>query len=144
MQNFDLLNKAYKDYIEQYLAEVFDRFGDQPQKLLYEAMQYSLLAGGKRIRPMLTLEFCRISGGDVEKAITSDKNPIWLAKKLAGKKLLPKIYIACGTEDHLISHSRKFRSMCRKRHLQSMEKHWKVQQRQFGSSIRKSWIKHTT
>ena len=29
MQNFELLNKAYKDYIEQYLEEVFERFGDQ-------------------------------------------------------------------------------------------------------------------
>ena len=34
-----------------------------------EAMRYSLLAGGKRIRPLLVLEFCRIAGGDVEKAL---------------------------------------------------------------------------
>ena len=26
-------------------------------------------AGGKRIRPLLVLEFCRIAGGDVEKAL---------------------------------------------------------------------------
>ena len=32
-------------------------------------MHYSLTAGGKRIRPMLVLEFCRISGGDTEKAL---------------------------------------------------------------------------
>ena len=32
-------------------------------------MQYSLMAGGKRLRPMLVLEFCRICGGDVEKAL---------------------------------------------------------------------------
>ena len=36
---------------------------------LAEAMRYSLLAGGKRIRPLLVLEFCRIAGGDVEKAL---------------------------------------------------------------------------
>ena len=68
MQNFDLLNKAYKDYIEQYLAEVFDRFGDQPQKILYEAMQYSLLAGGKRLRPIFAFDFCRMCGGDWHEA----------------------------------------------------------------------------
>ena len=49
--------------------------------------------------------------GDMEKAITSDKNPVWLAKKLAGKKNLPMIYIACGTEDHLLTHSRNFRDL---------------------------------
>ena len=32
-------------------------------------MRYSLLAGGKRIRPILTLEFCRVCGGDMEKAL---------------------------------------------------------------------------
>ena len=34
-----------------------------------EAMRYSLEGGGKRIRPCLTLEFCRICGGDVEAAL---------------------------------------------------------------------------
>ena len=33
------------------------------------AMKYSLSIGGKRIRPMLVLEFCRICGGDINKAI---------------------------------------------------------------------------
>ncbi|MFR5760433.1 MAG: polyprenyl synthetase family protein [Oscillospiraceae bacterium] len=32
-------------------------------------MRYSLLAGGKRIRPVLTLEFCRICGGDWRSAL---------------------------------------------------------------------------
>ena len=36
---------------------------------LLEAMDYSLMAGGKRIRPVLTLEFCRVCGGDTEKAL---------------------------------------------------------------------------
>lgn len=36
---------------------------------LQEAMRYSLLAGGKRIRPVLTLEACRICGGTVEAAL---------------------------------------------------------------------------
>ncbi len=36
---------------------------------LYDAMTYSLNAGGKRIRPVLVLEFCRITGNDFKKAI---------------------------------------------------------------------------
>ena len=36
---------------------------------LTEAMRYSLLAGGKRIRPILTLEFCRALGGGDEGAL---------------------------------------------------------------------------
>lgn len=40
-----------------------------PQKTLLEAMRYSLLAGGKRIRPVLTLAFCAAAGGDEEKAL---------------------------------------------------------------------------
>ncbi len=36
---------------------------------LSEAMRYSLLAGGKRIRPILVLQFCKASGGDVGMAL---------------------------------------------------------------------------
>lgn len=61
--------KEYKLIIENALEQCFNGFEKLPQSGLAEAMRYSLLAGGKRIRPMLTLEFCRISGGDVEKAI---------------------------------------------------------------------------
>ena len=37
------------------------------QGLILEAMEYSLMAGGKRLRPVLMLEFCRMCGGDREK-----------------------------------------------------------------------------
>ena len=36
---------------------------------LFEAEKYSLLAGGKRIRPVLALAFCRLFGGEAERAI---------------------------------------------------------------------------
>ena len=36
---------------------------------LEEAMRYSLLAGGKRIRPILSMEFCRAAGGSVEEGL---------------------------------------------------------------------------
>ena len=38
------------------------------QKLIMEAMEYSLLAGGKRLRPILAFEFCRMCGADWKKA----------------------------------------------------------------------------
>lgn len=59
----------YKSKIENALGKYFLMGEELPQAKLGEAMRYSLMAGGKRIRPMLVLEFCRISGGDVEKAL---------------------------------------------------------------------------
>ena len=41
----------------------------EPRGDLYDAMEYSLLAGGKRIRPVLTLECCRMCGGEPETAL---------------------------------------------------------------------------
>ena len=40
-----------------------------PYKTLLESMSYSLMAGGKRLRPILVLAFCRLCGGDADKAI---------------------------------------------------------------------------
>lgn len=59
----------YRAIIENALEKYFVSFETMPQAGLAEAMRYSLLAGGKRIRPLLTLEFCRISGGDIEQAL---------------------------------------------------------------------------
>lgn len=39
------------------------------QKTIMEAMNYSLSAGGKRLRPILTMEACNIVGGNVEDVI---------------------------------------------------------------------------
>ena len=64
----DMTLKEYKALIDTKLAEYF-RADDMPQAGLFEAMRYSLNAGGKRIRPILVLEFCRITGGDCDKAL---------------------------------------------------------------------------
>ena len=53
--------------IEGCLARAFA--GETRHADLQEAMEYSLLAGGKRIRPVLTLETCRLCGGDPERAL---------------------------------------------------------------------------
>ncbi|MGE4276812.1 MAG: polyprenyl synthetase family protein [Lawsonibacter sp.] len=53
--------------LEEHLADVFredPRYAD-----LQEAMEYSLLSGGKRIRPVLTLETCRMCGGNLQTAL---------------------------------------------------------------------------
>ena len=53
--------------INDALAELFNEGGEQGE--LLEAMRYSLLAGGKRIRPILLLQFCRLCGGDEDAAL---------------------------------------------------------------------------
>jgi geranylgeranyl diphosphate synthase type II len=53
----------YKQLIENRLDALLPE-----QDRLTEAMRYSLLAPGKRLRPVLTLEFCKICGGDVDAA----------------------------------------------------------------------------
>ena len=58
----------YKALVDTALEGYF-KAADIPQAGLAEAMRYSLLAGGKRIRPTLVLEFCRISGGDIDSAL---------------------------------------------------------------------------
>jgi len=61
-------SREYRLFIEEYLRSFYERFHDLPQKKLFEAMEYSLYAGGKRIRPILTLEFCRVCGRDYREA----------------------------------------------------------------------------
>ena len=39
------------------------------QQHVMQAMKYSITAGGKRIRPVLVLEFCRQCGGDPQAAL---------------------------------------------------------------------------
>lgn len=60
--------REYREYIQQYLEEYYSRFDSQPQKRLFEAIRYSLLAGGKRLRPIFAFEFCRLAGGDWKNA----------------------------------------------------------------------------
>lgn len=64
----DMTENEYKNLVDSKLSEFFNPSGMSYDGLL-ESMHYSLTAGGKRIRPTLVLEFCRISGGDVEKAL---------------------------------------------------------------------------
>ena len=64
-----MTTEEYRQQIERALEACFQTPEDFPLRGLADAMRYSLLAGGKRIRPMLVLEFCRIAGGDTELAM---------------------------------------------------------------------------
>ena len=58
-------------HCQKIIEETLPRYFQEPlpQKRLLEAMRYSLLAGGKRIRPVLTLKFCQAAGGEPEQAL---------------------------------------------------------------------------
>lgn len=61
--------EQYRLFVEDFLQKWMKQFDGEPQKELFDAMSYSLLAGGKRLRPILTLEFCRLCGSDFHKAV---------------------------------------------------------------------------
>lgn len=65
-ENNKLILKTYCEKIEEKLLE-FTKDKNSLQGVILEAMEYSLMAGGKRLRPVLMLEFCRMCGGDVSK-----------------------------------------------------------------------------
>ena len=62
-------NAAYLSWITDYLNEKCFIYPNEPQQVLFDAVRYSLLAGGKRLRPLLTFDFCRMCGGDWHNAV---------------------------------------------------------------------------
>ena len=62
---------ADKEKVEAYLASCLEDAADARYHKLVESMRYSLTAGGKRLRPILTMEFCRMCGGDAEAALSA-------------------------------------------------------------------------
>ena len=55
--------QTYVSHIEKYLDGCFDFYEFEPQGILFDSMRYSLLAGGKRLRPVFVFDFCRMAGG---------------------------------------------------------------------------------
>ncbi len=88
--------EAYRRAVEEALRERCASHGEAPYETLLKAMRYSLLAGGKRLRPTLTLEFCRVSGGDVEAAM-----PVALAVELLHTYSLIHDDLPCMDNDDL-------------------------------------------
>ncbi len=66
--NFEKQMNTYINMVNDEINRVFS-VPDNLQKHVYEAMRYSIAAGGKRIRPILTLAACDILGGDMAAAL---------------------------------------------------------------------------
>ncbi len=74
MQRRKIIMTNFEEKMAQYVSlteESLKRFNDykeenEPQKRLIDAMNYSLEAGGKRIRPALVYAFCEALGGELE------------------------------------------------------------------------------
>lgn len=60
--------RGWRELVHDRLAEYMAPRPDCPERLR-EAMAYSLLAGGKRLRPLLTMVACEACGGDVRAAL---------------------------------------------------------------------------
>ncbi len=65
-EEFDREYADCKALVDGQLERYFAR---APKNALTEAMRYSVTAGGKRIRPVIVLQFCKAAGGDTEKAL---------------------------------------------------------------------------
>ena len=64
MTEFDYLKNMTERSLLRYLPTV-----EKYSEIIYESMKYSLLAGGKRIRPVLLLGTCALCGGDYDEAL---------------------------------------------------------------------------
>jgi geranylgeranyl diphosphate synthase type II len=64
---FDGRYEEYRRAAEDFLGGLFT--GNTHYSDLYGSMRYSLLAGGKRIRPVITMEFARLGGLEWKKAL---------------------------------------------------------------------------
>lgn len=64
MNIMDSHRKLFEKHVMNYVPSTDDSY-----RTVEDAMKYSLDVGGKRVRPVLVLEFCRICSGDVEKAL---------------------------------------------------------------------------
>ncbi|NLX63770.1 MAG: polyprenyl synthetase family protein [Clostridiaceae bacterium] len=71
--DFDTRYKQYLTVVENWLEGVLPEVrlsqDELPEKRIYEAMRYSLMAGGKRIRPVLSLAVCDLIHGDEKELI---------------------------------------------------------------------------
>ena len=88
---------CYQQYltgIEHYLDGLF--LSDAPYHELQEAMRYSLLSGGKRIRPVLAAAFAQLFGGDWHKAV-----PLGCALELVHTYSLIHDDLPCMDDDDL-------------------------------------------
>ena len=62
--------QQYMQQVEEAITQaVPERLAPAAAQTIVQAMRYSLQAGGKRLRPVLLLEFCHVCGGDITQAM---------------------------------------------------------------------------
>lgn len=66
--NIESVLKDYNKIIEEKIKSFFPE-KDASYQLLIDSMLYSLMAGGKRVRPVLCMEFCKAAGGNAKDAL---------------------------------------------------------------------------
>ena len=66
-----MIDRTYDDYKELVERHIMDFIPNIDNKSisLYESMKYSLMAGGKRLRPVLLLASCEFAGGNIREAV---------------------------------------------------------------------------
>ena len=106
---FDAVFREYRAIFEKQLRTVCDSFCDNGSKYkaLYDAASYSLEAGGKRIRPVLAFEMCRVCGGDINDAV-----PAAVAVEMIHTFSLIHDDLPCMDDDDM----RRGRPSCHKAH----------------------------
>ena len=96
MTDFKNQLEADRVMIEGELSQRMDQLPDGLQKPVVDAMKYSLLGGGKRIRGVLVLEFCRLCGGSL-----SDALPLAAAVEMVHAYSLIHDDLPCMDDDDL-------------------------------------------
>lgn len=114
MYTFQAQYNLYQEKIEEFLEKLFadpGQGGRRPWGRLWEAMGYSVLAGGKRVRPVLTLAVCEALGGRVPDAV-----PLGCALELVHTYSLIHDDLPCMDDDDL----RRGRPTCHKVYGETM------------------------
>ena len=108
---FQLRYDSYRAAVDDHLGGLFADAKDKPYRRLQEAMRYSLLAGGKRVRPVMTLAFCDMLGSQWREAL-----PFACALELVHTYSLIHDDLPCMDDDDL----RRGRPTCHKVYGETM------------------------
>ena len=108
---FQLRYDSYRAAVDDHLGGLFADAKDKPYRRLQEAMRYSLLSGGKRVRPVMTLAFCDMLGGQWREAL-----PFACALELVHTYSLIHDDLPCMDDDDL----RRGRPTCHKVYCETM------------------------
>jgi geranylgeranyl diphosphate synthase type II len=96
--NEQLIAQMKKDAqaINELLEKLYNENRDEELSGIIESMSYSLMAGGKRIRPIIALAFCRLFGGKDEAVL-----PYALALEMVHTASLIHDDLPCIDDDEL-------------------------------------------